>query len=112
MAQQMVSAKMTVSTVAVGDGSDTELLEAIARSGKGRYYFTDDPAQVPQIFAKETVTASKSAIDEQPFIPQVIRATHALKDIDVENAPFLLGYVLTRPKPTSEVLCLKALYSP
>jgi len=104
MAQQMSSAKITVSTVAVGDGSDTELLEQIARVGKGRYYFTSDPAQVPQIFAKETVTASKSAIDEQPFIPQVIRATHALADLDLESAPFLLGYVMTRPKPTSEVI--------
>ena len=106
MAQQMVAAKMTVSTVAVGgDGStDTELLETIARVGKGRYYLTEDPAQVPQIFAKETVTASKSAIDEQPFVPQVVRATHALAEIDLEAAPFLLGYVMTRPKPTCEVI--------
>ncbi len=104
MAQQMVSAKMTLSTVAVGEGSDTDLLEAIARVGKGRYYFTTDPAQVPQIFAKETITASKSAIDEQPFVPQIIRTTHALKSIDIEAAPFLLGYVMTRPKPTSEVI--------
>ena len=46
-----------------------DLLEEIARIGNGRYYVTDDPAQVPQIFAKETVTASKSAINEQPFTP-------------------------------------------
>ncbi len=102
--QQMVSSKMTLSTVAVGEGSDTDLLESIARIGKGRYYFTADAAQVPQIFAKETVTASKSAIDEQPFLPQVIRATHALADIDMDAAPFLLGYVMTRPKPTCEVI--------
>ncbi len=106
LAQQMVSAKMTVSTVAVGgDGStDTQLLESIARVGRGRYYLTEDPAQVPQIFARETVTASKSAIDEQPFVPQVVRATHALAEIDLEAAPFLLGYVMTRPKPTCEVI--------
>jgi Ca-activated chloride channel family protein len=104
MAQQMASSRMTLSTVAVGDGSDVEMLEAISRIGKGRYYFTDDPSQVPQIFAKETVTASKSAIDEQPFLPQVVRATHALADIDVQSAPFLLGYVMTRPKPTCEVI--------
>jgi Ca-activated chloride channel homolog len=104
IAQQMASAKMTVSTVAVGDGSDTNMLEQIAKVGKGRYYFTADPAQVPQIFAKETVTASKSAIDEQPFVPQVIRTTYALADIDMETAPFLLGYVMTRPKPTCEVI--------
>lgn len=106
MAQQMVSAKMTVSTVAVGgEGStDVNLLESIARIGKGRYYLAEDPAQVPQIFAKETVTASKSAIDEQPFVPQVVRATRALAEIDLEAAPFLLGYVTTRPKPTCEVI--------
>lgn len=104
MARQMASAKMTVSTVAVGTAADTDLLQSIARVGKGRYYLTEDPSQVPQIFAKETVTASKSAIDEQPFIPQVIRATHALSEIDMEAAPFLLGYVMTRPKPTSEVI--------
>ena len=103
MAQQMLSAKITVSTVALG-GEATELLETIARIGKGRYYLAEDASQVPQIFAKETVTASKSAIDEEPFVPQVIRATHALQDIDIESAPFLLGYVMTRPKPTSEVI--------
>ena len=104
MAQKMVSARMTVSTVAVGGSADTQLLESIARIGKGRYYLAEDPSQVPQIFAKETVTASKSAIDEQPFVPQVIRATHALQEIDMEAAPDLLGYVMTRPKPTSEVI--------
>ncbi len=104
LAAQMSSAKITVSTVAAGGGADTELLEQIARVGKGRYYYTDDPAQVPQIFAKETVTASKSAIDEQPFIPVVVRATHALAELEMETAPFLLGYVMTRPKPTSEVI--------
>ena len=63
--QTMVSSKMTVSSVAAGDGADTELLEAIARTGKGRYYHTTDPSQVPQIFAKETVTASKSAMNSR-----------------------------------------------
>ncbi len=104
IAEQMVVSKMTVSTVGMGSGAATDLLEQIARIGKGRYYFTEDPSSVPQIFAKETVTASKSAIDEQPFIPQVVRATHALAEIDFEAAPFLLGYVMTRPKPTSEVI--------
>ena len=73
-------------------------------SARVAIYLTDDPANIPQIFAKETVTASKSAIDEQPFMPQVVRTTQALADLDLETAPFLLGYVMTRPKPTSEVI--------
>jgi hypothetical protein len=98
----MAGAKITCSTEGVGEDADKRLLEEIARIGKGRYYYTDDPSSVPQIFAKETVTASKSAINEQPFLPQVLRPTQVLSDIDLANAPFLLGYVTTRPKPTSE----------
>jgi Ca-activated chloride channel family protein len=50
------------------------------------------------------VSASKSAINEQPFTPQVIRSTQTLADLDVENSPLLLGYVVTRAKPTSELI--------
>ncbi|HJT36300.1 MAG TPA: FixH family protein [Pirellulales bacterium] len=104
IANEMASNRITISTVGVGDGADEALLEELARIGQGRYYFTDDPTSIPQIFAKETVTASKSAIDEQPFLPQVVRPTQALADIDFEAAPFLLGYVMTRAKPTSELV--------
>jgi uncharacterized membrane protein len=103
-AASMNTAKITVSTVGVGNDADQGLLEEIARIGGGRYYFTDDPLSIPQIFAKETVAASKSAINEQPFMPQVHRPTQALQDIDFNASPFLLGYVVTRPKPTSEVI--------
>lgn len=103
-AASMQSARITVSTVGVGQDSDQALLEEIARIGGGRYYFTDDPGAIPQIFAKETVAASKSAINEQPFMPIVNRPTQALAEIDLASAPFLLGYVVTRPKPTSEVI--------
>ena len=102
--RDLAAGRVTVSTVGVGAGADAALLERIARTGGGRYYFTDDPAAVPQIFAKETVTASKSAINEEPFVPQLIRPTPVLAGFDVETAPFLLGYVVTRPKATSEVI--------
>jgi uncharacterized membrane protein len=100
----MVADRITVTTVGIGEDADKRLLEEIARIGKGRFYFTEDPSSVPQIFAKETVTASKSAIHEQPFLPQVVRPTPVLTGIDFESAPFLLGYVLTRPKPTAEFI--------
>ncbi|MBX6312117.1 MAG: VWA domain-containing protein [Isosphaeraceae bacterium] len=105
-AASMRSAQITCSMVGVGEGCDQALLEEIAKIGGGRYYFTDDPLSIPQIFAKETVAASKSAINEQPFLPQVYRPTQALNDIDFDGAPPLLGYVVTRPKPTSEVILL------
>ncbi len=102
--RSLADSRITVSTVGVGEDADQKLLKEISEIGNGRYYFADDPAAVPQIFAKETVTASKSALHEQPFLPQVMRPTQVLADLDLANAPFLLGYVTTRPKPTSELI--------
>lgn len=104
IAQNMTQAKQTCTTVAVGDDCDFKLLQDIARIGNGRYYHAEDPNNIPQIFAKETVTASKSAINEQPFTPIVMRPTQVIADIKFDDAPFLLGYVTTRPKPTSELI--------
>jgi Ca-activated chloride channel family protein len=104
IAQNMAQAKQTCSAVALGDDCDFKVLQDIARIGNGRYHHAEDPANVPQIFAKETVTASKSAINEQPFNPIVSRPTQVLADIKFDDSPFLLGYVTTRPKPTSELI--------
>ncbi|MFN5731905.1 MAG: VWA domain-containing protein [Planctomyces sp.] len=106
LARQMSAARMTVSVVALGpdDATDLRLLKSIATLGRGRFYHAEDAAQVPRIFAKETLTASKAAINEEPFLPQIIRATRTLADIDLESAPLLLGSVVTRPKAAAEVI--------
>ena len=87
-------------TVSAMFGATTLIIAISARAA----FVATDPASLPQIFAKETMTASKSAINEQPFVPQVIRPTQTLADIDFETAPFLLGYVMTRPKATCEFI--------
>ncbi|MBX3401538.1 MAG: VWA domain-containing protein [Gemmataceae bacterium] len=106
IAQNMAQSKMTCSTVAVGDDCDFKTLEQIAKVGNGRYYHAEDPANIPQIFAKETVTASKSAINEVPFTPTILRSSAVLTDLRIEESPPLFGYVTTRPKPTSEVILI------
>ncbi|MCA9057293.1 MAG: VWA domain-containing protein, partial [Planctomycetaceae bacterium] len=103
LTREMAAARMTVTTVGIGD-ADRELLEGMALTGRGRYYFTDDPQSIPRIFARETLQASQSAIQEEPFLPQLVRASRVLAGIDFESAPLLLGYVTTRPRQSSEVL--------
>lgn len=103
-ADEMAASRITLSTIALGEGASEALLEELAEIGGGRYYFCEDPAVVPQIFAKETVEAGGSAINELPFIAQPIRPTEVLAGIDLETSPFLLGYVVTRPKPTAEFI--------
>jgi uncharacterized membrane protein len=99
---QMAQERITVSTVGVGSDADTKLLEQIAGWGNGRTYFTDNPQSIPQIFARETMTASKSAIQETPFLPVPVRPADFLAGVSFDSAPFLLGYVTTKSKPTSE----------
>jgi uncharacterized membrane protein/uncharacterized protein YegL len=104
VASEMAASRMTLSTVALGQGASEQLLEELAQIGGGRYYFCDQPESVPQVFAKETVEASKSAINELPFTAQLIRPTSILEGVDLELSPLLLGYVVTRPKPTAEFI--------
>lgn len=101
---ELVDMGVTVSTVALGDGADRNLLSSIAERGRGRYYETMDPSTVPQIFTRETMRASRSAIKED-LVAGVQVSDHPILD-GFRNAdlPFALGYVMTQARPTSRVL--------
>ena len=103
LVQGMADANMTVSTVALG-GADKQLLSGLAEIGRGRYYETDDPANVPQIFTKETMQASKSAIKEDLFGSVAVGDHPMLSGYRGTELPFSLGYVMTEAKPTAQVL--------
>ena len=100
---RMAQEKITVSTVAVGSDADQRLLQEIARWGNGRYYYSDSPQSIPQIFARETMAASKSVIQEMPFLPRIAKPADFLAGVNFDSAPFLLGYVTTKAKPTSDL---------
>ncbi len=104
----MSEQKITVSTVAVGEGADRDLLAKIAVWGKGRSYYIRDADRVPQIFAQETDLATgKTLREEEEFKPAVKKNVEAFKGINFADAPPLLGYVAVTPKDTSEVLLQK-----
>src|SRR5215471_7861228 len=104
LTKKMADAKITVSTVAVGNGADRELLSQIAGWGHGRTYYLEDPTTVPQIFTEETELATGKTLREESFKPVVKKSVEAFKGIDFTAAPPLLGYVATKSKDTSEVL--------
>ncbi|MEM6798505.1 MAG: VWA domain-containing protein [Planctomycetota bacterium] len=103
LAQEATDAGITVSTVALG-GADKQLLAAIAEIGRGRYYETDDPSNVPQIFTKETMQASKSAIKEDLYGAVQTGDHPVLAGFTDSDLPFSLGYVMTEAKPTAQQL--------
>jgi hypothetical protein len=100
--EQAAGSRITVSTVGVGSDADRTLLKEIAARGHGKEYFTADPKQIPQIFAKETITAGNSAVDNQLVSPRVWLPAPVLDGLDWPTAPPLNGHVRTRLKPTAE----------
>src|SRR5262245_44948913 len=104
LAGTMIKAGINVSTIAVGAAANRELMADIAMWGKGRAYNILSYDRVPQIFVKETELALGKTLQEQPFLPIVKKRVEAFKGIDFEKAPRLLGYVVTKPKPTAELL--------
>ena len=99
--------RITISTVAVGSGSDQKLLMEIAEEGAGRYYFTDRADNIPRLFLKEASEVSRRSLVEERFhglISRRHRGSQVFSGIDWRRAPALLGYVSTRAKPRAEVL--------
>lgn len=104
LAREMADSGMTVSTVAMGGGAARELLTAMADAGHGRYYETDAPENVPQIFTRETMQASRSAIKEDLYEPATVTEHPIMAGFESAAFPPVLGYVIARPKPTAQVL--------
>lgn len=104
LVDEMAQNRITVSAVGVGGGADRTLLHMIAERGNGRFYHTDDANNIPKIFTKETTQVARSALVEEAVMVRVLKNASVLRGIDWRSAPYLRGYVSTKPKPTSETL--------
>ena len=104
--QDMAALRITVSTIGLG-AADNELLRKLAEIGRGRHYECKEATELPQIFARETMRINQPAVKEEAVLVEQVRASRAVADIDFETAPFLLGYVVTSARPTSEVILVE-----
>ena len=93
---------VTVSTVSIGNGLDTPWLQQMAVRGNGRFHFTDQAANLPQIFTQETTSIQRSYLIEERFFPDLVSNSPILSGI--RAVPPLYGYVGTSPKGTAQVI--------
>jgi Ca-activated chloride channel homolog len=95
---------ITMSTVAMGADADRELMARLASVGKGRYYHTDDPQNVPRIFTSETMAITRDLVVEGNIRPRRAYADELIAGFGADSFPDLGGYQRTYPKPAAQVL--------
>ncbi len=103
LVKKLADEATTVSTVSVGGDADHALMAQIARIGKGRGYATIDPRTIPQIFTTETLLISQDLLVEKVVQPKVVQSGGPMRGFAAKSIPVVQGYVLTHPKPVSEI---------
>ena len=92
---------ITLSTVAVGRDSDTQLLERLADNCGGRYYYSDLSSDIPKIFAREVFLGSDSYIQNGVFSLKVQKSHELTDGLFAGGWPVLYGYIAATPKTAS-----------
>ena len=92
---------VTVSMVSIGQGPDTPWLQQMAELGNGRFHFTNEAANLPQIFTQETAAIQRNYLVEERFFPTQVAPSPIL--IGINETPPLYGYVATSAKDTAQV---------
>ncbi|MCS6800790.1 MAG: VWA domain-containing protein [Chloroflexota bacterium] len=100
------AAKITISAVAVGADSDTELMSRLGREGGGRYYFTERVRDIPRIVAKETSIAMGATTAQGRIQPQYVAPSPALRSFVPAQLPTLATYAVTTPRDAAETVLI------
>lgn len=102
---------ITCSTIAIGWGGhpiDVGKAQSMAADTGGRFYTTQNYAELPQIFIKESRIVQRSLINELPFTPRLAGLpSTTVSQLVGETLPELRGYVVTTPKPLAQIPIVK-----
>ena len=104
LVDQIEEDNITLSTVAVGQDADSQMLKELAEQCNGRYYYSDAGTALPRIFAQEVYLSTQEYLINEEFVPAIVSTHDILKGVFDDGSPSLLGYIATTPKQTAKVL--------
>jgi hypothetical protein len=98
-------ADVTISVIGLGTEHDVDanLLKDIARRGSGECYFSNDPDEIPRIFAQDTFTIARSTFIDQPTPFEFTAGYSLLGTQPVSAPPSLGGYNLCYLRPQANL---------
>jgi Mg-chelatase subunit ChlD len=99
------AAGITVSVIGLGTekDKDADLLKDIAKRGGGRVFFSDNPAELPRLFAQDTFVVARNTFVDDPTRIKTTPGLAGLTDarFDMPEGLSLGGYNLCYLRPTA-----------
>ncbi len=96
--------RTTVSTIAIGNDSDQELMEKIAQAGGGRYRFTVKAEEIPALTLEEAQNAGAESVIRGAFQAVQTLPSPIMTGITPDQLPALEGYDFAEAKPDAQVV--------
>lgn len=94
---------ITLSTVAIGQDADRNLLEKLSKLASGRFYDVFDATTIPSILSRETSMITRTYIEDNPFYPIIYNAEGWNKLFEA-GVPKMNAYIATTAKQTATVV--------
>lgn len=103
--EKCTQAGITVSVIGLGMPADTDapLLADIAQKGQGRCFFTDNPEELPRLFAQDTFIVARSTFLEEPTPIKSTAGLKALTNREFTPTGTLGGYNLCYLRPNANL---------
>jgi len=102
--EQNQANRTTLSTIAIGDDSDTELLQKLAEWGNGRYHFTEKPEDIPRLTLAEAQSAGSQSVISGSFRLLQSFPSPILSGFVPEELPTIESYDFAEAKPNAQVI--------
>jgi Ca-activated chloride channel family protein len=99
-----ITDRTTLSTIAIGDDADTELLQTLAEQGNGRYHFAAKAEDIPRLTLQEAQSAGSQSVLRGAFKPIQTQPSPILTNFLPEELPVVEGYDYAQPKPDAQVV--------
>jgi Ca-activated chloride channel family protein len=95
---------VTLSTIAIGNDADIDLMQYLATQGGGRYHFTNRSEDIPKLTLEEAQSAGSQAVIRGDFASIQTNPSPILLTIAPEELPRLDGYDYAEAKPNAQVI--------
>ena len=102
--EQMRQSGTTLSTIAIGDDADTDLLQDLAEEGGGKYHAAATPQEIPQLTLQEAQSAGSQSVVRGEFQPIQSSASAIMTGFQPSDLPMISGYDYAESKSGAQTV--------